>query len=170
MASTRLEAYQRDFQQVSGFVSGSDRNNTMISVAKQFALKATINCQNPPHSVFKWQKCQEIWQQAIARLETISADDPGYLDAQTLLAMYQSNLNNVEIRQQTEAEAIAALEEAQTKTEQLRSSLPEDSASINQNYIISQLQAIIHQLKKVQPVTTAYAQAQELLNSAQNKG
>lgn len=169
MAKTKLEAYQRDFQSISDFVVGGDRNNTMINVAKQFATQAVLNCQNPPHSLLKWQKCQEMWQQAIERLETISTDDPGYFDAQTLLSTYQTNLNNVEIRKQTEADAIAALEAAQSKTEQLRSFLSEDPASANHNYLIGQLQAIIYQLKKVQPGTTAYSQAQELLSSAQNK-
>jgi hypothetical protein len=169
MAKTKLEAYQRDFQPISDFVVGGDRNNTMINVAKQFATQAMLSCQNPPHSLIKWQKCQEMWQQAIERLETISADDPGYFDAQTLLSTYQTNLNNVEISKQTEADAIAALEAAQTKTEQLRSSLSEDPASMNQDYLIGQLQTIIYELKKVQSGTTVYSQAQELLSSAQNK-
>ncbi|MCU0535932.1 MAG: hypothetical protein MUD14_18745 [Hydrococcus sp. Prado102] len=169
MAQNKLEAYQRDFQPISDLVVGGERNNTMIKVAKQFASKAVSSCQNPPHSLIKWQKCQEMWQLAIARLETISAEDPGYFDAQTLLATYQTNLNNIEIRKQTEAEAIDNLESAIAKTEQLRSFLFINPASADRDYLISQLQAIIRQLEKVQPGTTAYSQSQELLDSAQQK-
>ncbi|NJK49448.1 hypothetical protein HC931_15965 [Candidatus Gracilibacteria bacterium] len=169
MAKTKLENYQRDFQPISDLVVDGDRNNTIIKVANQFASQAVSSCQKPPHTVLEWQKCQEMWQQALARLETISADDPGYFDAQTLLATYQTNLNNIEIRKPTEAEAIENLESAIVKTEQLRSFLSRNPASVERDYIISQLQAIIRQLKKVQPGTTAYSQAQELLDSAQKK-
>jgi hypothetical protein len=169
MAQTKLKAYQRDFQPISDFVVSGDLNNTTIKVAKQFASQAVTNCQKPPHSVLEWQKCQEMWQLAISRLETISADDPGYFDAQTLLATYQTNLNNVEIRKQTEAEASDNLEEAIAKIEQLRSFLSRNPASAEQDYTISQLQAIIRQLEQVHPGTTAYSQAQELLSSAQQK-
>lgn len=169
MAQTKLEAYQRDFQPISAFVVGGERNNTIIKVAKQFASKAVSSCENPPYSVLEWQKCQEMWQLAIARLEKIAADDPGYLDAQTLLATYQTNLNKVEIRKQTEAEAIDDLEEAIAKIEQLRDFLSRNPASADRDYIISQLRTIIRQLEQVQPGTTAYSQAQELLDSAQQK-
>lgn len=169
MAKTKLAAYQRDFQPISDLASDDERNNTTINVAKQFATQAVLSCQNPPHSVLEWQKCQEMWQLAIVRLETISANDPGYFDAQTLLSTYQTNLNNVEIRKQTEADALSALKTAQAKTEQLRSSLSLEPTSSDRNYIISQVRAIIHQLEEVQPGTTAYSEAQELLSSAQNK-
>lgn len=59
------------------------------------------------------------------------------------------------------------LKSAQAKTEQLRRSLPEEPALANRNSIIGQLQAIIHQFKKVQSRKTAYTQGQKLPKLAQ---
>jgi flagellin-specific chaperone FliS len=169
MAGTKLDAYYRDFQQVSGLVAGSDRADTMINGARQFAAKAAEICQNPPHSAARWQQCYGLWQQAIDRRESISADDLGYLEAQTLLATYQTNLGNIEIRRQSEARSVEALEAARREIEQLKASMPKDGNSLDRNYVIAQLQKIINRLELVQPGTTAYSQAQELLASARQK-
>jgi hypothetical protein len=47
--------------------------------------------------------------------------------------------------------------------------MPKDVNSLDRNYVLGQLQKIINRLEQVQPGTTAYSQAQELLASARQK-
>jgi hypothetical protein len=150
MAATQLRAYERDFRQVSGFVAGNERTNTIIAVAQQFSNKAAQSCQNPPHASFKWQQCVDLWEQAIERLEQVPLADPGYIEAQTLLATYQTNLGEIKIRQALETDSVTAFEQAQTKIESLLGSLPKEENTVNRNQIISQLQNIINQLVTAQ--------------------
>jgi len=115
---------------------------------------------------------ENLWQQAITRLEQIPKDDlAGYAEAQKLLAEYDNNLGQVKIRRQAEADSVQALQQAQSQKQRLLASLPTDAASLeqNRNSIASQLQAIIDGLRTVQPGTTAYLEAQALLLFAQNK-
>lgn len=165
-AQIKLRAIERDFQQVSGLVFGSDRTNTMITAAQQFASGATQTCQNSPHTLSQWQACEKLWQEAIERLRTVKNDDPGYLQAQTLLVTYQSNLNRVEIYKQTESDAVNLLDQAETEINSLIADFPTNK---ERNLIASRLQAIINRLEKIQSGTTAYPKAQELLHSAQKK-
>ena len=104
-AQVKLKAYRRDFKQISGLVAGNHRANIIITVAQQFADKASQTCGNPPHRVNRWQQCANLWRQAISKLKAVSLNDPGYLEAQTLLAIYQTNLGEVEIKQQDESQS-----------------------------------------------------------------
>jgi hypothetical protein len=161
---TKLVAYQRDFQQVSGILTGGERTTTRIEAAKEFAKNASQICQNAPHAVAQWEQCEELWRQSIDYLKAVPLQDTGYLEAQKLLASYTTNLGNIQVRKRTEIESLRNFEEAQRKIEQLLA----DSGS-NPSYTISQLQGIINQLNKVQSGTTVYPEAQSLLKSAQNK-
>lgn len=125
--------------------------------------------QNPPHSAVRWQQIDNLWSQAIDRLEEIPTGNPSYGEAQKLLATYQTNLGIVQTRRQVEQESLEALEQANSQIEDLLASLPTDAASLNRNHTISQIQSIINELERVQKGTTAYSRAEELLRSAKNK-
>ena len=171
-AQAKLENYQRDFKEVAGLAAGNERISTLIAAARQFSWQAAKAGQNPPHTVVQWQQVENLWQQAITRLEQIPKDDlAGYAEAQKLLAEYNNNLGQVKIRRQAEADSIQALQQAQSQKQRLLASLPTDAASLeqNRNSIASQLQGIIDELRTVQPGTTAYLEAQALLLFAQNK-
>lgn len=171
-ARAKLENYQRDFKEVAGLAAGNERISTLIAAARQFSWQAAKSGQNPPHTVVQWQQVENLWEQAITRLEQIPKDDlAGYAEAQKLLAEYNNNLGQVKIRRQAEADAIQALQQAQSQKQRLLASLPSDAASLeqNRNSIASQLQGIIDELRTVQPGTTAYLEAQALLLFAQNK-
>jgi adenine-specific DNA methylase len=113
---------------------------------------------------------EKLWKEAIARLEDVPKDDlAGYAEAQKLLAEYKTNLGQVQIRRQAEAESVETLEQAQRQIERLLAYTPTDAKSLDRNGTMSQLQSIINQLEKVQNGTTAYLKAQELRLSAQNK-
>ncbi len=147
----------------------SARTDTSITAAKQFAFAAAKAGQNSPHSAVRWQQIESLWSQAIDRLEAIPTGNSGYLEAQKLLATYQTNLSTVQARRQVEQESVQALEQANGQIEALVASIPADAKSLDRNRTISHIQSIINQLEKVQNGTTTYVKAQELLLSAKNK-
>lgn len=165
-AQTKIAAYQRDFRQISTLASQNERTGTLMDAARQFAMTAAIKGQNPPHTTAEWQEVEKFWEQAIDRLEKISLEESGYLEAQKLLATYQSNLGIVRIRRQVEESSVAALTEAKREIEYL---LANTSVRSDRNQMISKIQSIIYELQKVQTGTTVYQEAQELLKSAQKK-
>jgi hypothetical protein len=169
-AQAKLDNYQRDFKEVVGLAAGNERVSTLIEGARQFSWQAAKAGQNPPHTVVEWQQVQDLWQQAIDRLEQISKEDlAGYAEAQKLLAEYNKNLGQVKIRRQAEQNSVNALESAQRQIQNLLYFTPTKANSIDRNRTISQLRGIIDELEKVQNGTTAYLKAQELLLSAKNK-
>ena len=164
-AKTKLTAYRRDFQEVSGFVAGNYRTNTVIAVAQQFASKAISSCENPPHSVNRWQQCADLWQDAIAGIKRVPLEDPGYIDAQSLLATYKTNLGEVKIRKEEEAESVKAFDSAQSQMV----NLPKQVNNSNRESTARQIKQIIVKLSKVQLGTTVHSEAKELIVSATNK-
>ena len=165
MAQTKLKAYNRDFKEVSGLVAGNYRTNTIIAAAQQFSSKAISSCENPPYPVNRWQQCVFLWQDAINGLERVPLEDPGYIPAQSLLATYKVNLGEVTIRQQAEADSVKAFDSAQSQIV----NLPKQVNSNNRETVAREILQIIIQLKKIQPETTVYEEAQELIVFAEKK-
>ncbi|MGF1488806.1 MAG: hypothetical protein ACFBSE_17100 [Prochloraceae cyanobacterium] len=163
--STKLRAYERDFEKVVGYLAGNNRTSTLIKSAQQFAIAATDLGEEPPLKYYEWQQKEQLWFEAIALLERVDLSDPNYVKAQTLLAEYKTELAKVRIEKQKEKESIAALEEAQDRIERLLANNKYD----NRERIISQLQGIIDRLETVQPGTTAYPKARQLLTSAEQR-
>ncbi len=169
-AKAKLDNYQRDFKEVVGLAAGNEQVSTLIEGARQFSWQAAKAGQNPPHTVVEWQQIENLWQEAISRLERVSQQDlAGYAEAQKLLAEYNKNLGQVKIRQQAEGDSVSALQQAESKIEGLLAATPTRANSLDRNRTISELQGIINDLDKVQNGTTSYLKAQELLLSAQNK-
>jgi hypothetical protein len=165
-AQTKIAAYQRDFGQISSLATENERTGTLMDAARQFAMAAAVKGQNPPHSTAEWQEVEKLWEQAIDRLEKISLEESGYLEAQKLLITYQGNLGIVKIRRQAEETSVAALTTAKREIESL---LASNFGGRDRNQMISQIQSIIYELQKVQTGTTVYQEAQELMQSAQKK-
>lgn len=167
---SRFEQMQAQvLEKKQNLVVENEKNNTLIQAAKQFSWQAAKASQNPPHSAAKWQEIENLWQQAIRRLEEIPVGNPGYAEAQKLMATYQANVGSVQTRRQLEQESFQALEGAQNQIESLLAQTPTDVNYFDRNRTISSLQGIINELEKVQKGTTSYQKAQELLLSAKNK-
>lgn len=166
----QLDAYNREFQEVVGLAAGNERISALITAARQFSWQAAKAGQNPPHTVSEWRQIEHLWEEAIERLKDVPTNDvAGYTEAQQLLAIYETNLGQVKVRRQAEADAVEALSVAQREIENLLASIPDDPQTLDRNRVSSQLQSIINELEKVQNGTTAYLKAQELLLSANNK-
>ncbi|AFY44620.1 hypothetical protein [Nostoc sp. PCC 7107] len=169
-AQNQLDGYKREFQEVVGLAAGNERVSTLITAAQQFSWQAAKAGQNPPHTVTEWEQIENLWSEAIHRLQQISSSDlVGYAQAQKLLATYETNLGQVKIRRKAEADAVQTLARAQQEIESLVASMPNDPKNLDRNRVISQLHSIINQLEKVEKGTTVYLKAQELLLSANNK-
>ncbi len=138
---------------------------TEIEAAQVFAKATGQASQNPPHTSAKWEQTANLWQKAIARLEEISVEDSGYASAQKLLATYQTNLWTVQTHLQAEQEALETLKQVQTSSQDLVA----NASSSDSNQTTAKLQGMVSQLQTVSPGTTAYAEAQNLLQSAQEK-
>jgi len=163
MSQTKLQAYQRDFEQVSGQLAGGSRTSTLIEAAKNFAWTASTAAQNPPHSVETWQRIADLWQEAIARLTQVPVDDVGYDEAQRMLAEYQNNLGIIQEKQNQEQRSRTAL--AAAKEKNIR--LGEVVDTLDRNRYTSELQRILTDLEQVENGTTAYSEAQQMMTAVQ---
>lgn len=164
-AQTKLKAYRRDFKELSGLVAGNHRTNIVIAVAQQFSSKAVFTCENSPHSVSRWEQCKLLWKDAIKGLKEVPLEDPGYIDAQSLLATYKTNLAEVIISEKAEADSVKVFDSAQSQIV----NLPKKVDNSNRERAAKQILQIMIQLKKVQPGTTVYKEAQELIVFAEKK-
>ena len=135
-----------------------------IEAAKQYAFEAAKASQNPPHPADKWEQIAKQWQSAIDQLKNIEVKEAGYVEAQKLIAQYQTNLGIVQNRQKYESEAIQILAQANQEIQSLIASPPS-----NLQQYKSEIQGIINQIRTVKSGTTAYTRSQQLLISAQNK-
>jgi hypothetical protein len=167
-AQQKLTAYERDFKDTVGLAAGNERTNAIITAAKEFASRAAVASQNPPHSVAEWRGIESLWQQAMSRLSTITADDPvAYGIAQEKLAEYSDYLRQTELRREQEANSVRSFQQAQQSITRLQNYSFQSHAE--RGRVISQLQEIINQLEQVDDGTTVYLEAQANLLHARNK-
>jgi hypothetical protein len=160
----KLTAEQEEFNQLTGLSGEVQQTNNIILAAKEFGKNAALLTKNPPHPSSTWEQSQNLWREAIQRLETVSGEDSGYLEAQKLLATYKTNLGQIETRKKEEIESEKILEQVESQINELQTNSNQD-----QNQVKSKIQSIINQLEKVKSGTTSYDKAQELLTSARNK-
>ncbi|WP_019499412.1 hypothetical protein [Pseudanabaena sp. PCC 6802] len=169
-ARQKLTAYQRNFKETVGLAAGNEKVIALITAARQFSRQAAEAGQNPPHTETRWREIEQLWQESISQLERIPQQDiDGYTEARRLMAEHQRSLAEVRERREAEARSVRALEHAQNKIEYLLASTPVNPQASDRNRIISQLQAIINELDKVQNGTTVYLKAQDLKLKAEAK-
>ena len=159
------QAYIRDLGQVSDSIAGNNRTNKIIAVAEQFDNQADNSCPNSAHSTSRWQQCANLLIKAIALLEKVPLEDPGYLESQTLLATYEAKLGEILIRQQEESSSQQAYESAQN----MITNLPKSVDKYNRDRTAREILMIINKLEKVKPQTTVYQEAQTLMRFAEKK-
>lgn len=163
MAQTKLDAYSRDFAQVSGLLAGDSRSNSLIEAAKGFAYNASLEAQNPPHTADDWRRIVDLWREAIARLERIPIEDVGYAEAQKMLVEYTTKLGVIERNLAAEERSQRAWESAEAKQIQLLGRADTMSPSA----YASAAQSIISDLNRIEPNTTKYDLAQTWLKNIQ---
>lgn len=134
-----------------------------VVASLQQANSAAQKSQNPPHPLATWREIQQLWQGAIAGLETIPSDSPIYLLAQQKRSEYQRNLAGINQRIRTEqrsqdhiAAARSAAEAAQIRETNAKSVDGWQSA-------YGTWQVVVSTLNTVSRGTMAYAEAEQLL-------
>lgn len=167
MAGKKLQAAKRDFQEVGGVATGSQLTDNLIEAAKEFGMSAAVASQNPPHSAEKWEQIADLWQESIQRLEQVSFDNPGYLDAQNKLAQYKTNLGTAQLRQKIEQQSAEALKEAKSAIADWQNLALSESPE--RGNLVGQLREIINKLESVKTGTTTYSESQKLLQFAKKK-
>lgn len=86
--------------EVSKADSGEPEQKSAFEMARTYAWQAALKAQNPPHSATHWAQTAELWQQAIGQLEQVPEGGENYAIAQSKKATYQSNLRQIQARQQ----------------------------------------------------------------------
>ncbi|WP_449416653.1 hypothetical protein [Phormidium nigroviride] len=167
MAGKKLQAAKRDFQEVGGVATGSQLTDNLIEAAKEFGMSAAVASQNPPHSAEKWEQIADLWQESIQRLEQVSSDNPGYLDAQNKLAQYKTNLGTAQLRLKIEQQSAEALNEAKSAIADWQNLALSESP--DRGNLVGKLREIINKLENIKPGTTTYLEAQKLLQFAKKK-
>jgi hypothetical protein len=137
-----------------------------LTQRSNYASTASQASKNAPHSASEWSEIAQLWEQGISQLKQVPVEDPGYVEAQKFQAQYQRNLGIVRTQLEAEQTSSEALARAKAKLETLLASTSDGSAE-HQNAVIGQVWGIINQLQTVKSGTTAYPEAQQLLQSAQ---
>lgn len=165
--SITIDQAATEFEQKTGEMAETISGNTLISAAKIHAMKAAQSSQNPPHSAEHWRTIQESWQTAINELNQIPASNSEYLAAQKLLAEYQGNLGIIKARITMEESSVEALKRAKDLIPYLQNTANNNRDNLGE--ISRQMQEIINYLEEVKPGTTAYNEAQKILQQARQK-
>lgn len=167
MADIKISPIVTEFEQLTDNMADTMSGNTLIDSAKIHGMKAAQLAQNAPHSLEKWQTIEASWQTAIRELEQIPKTNSEYLAAQKLLAQYQANLGDIRTRMAMEEASMRALQQAKNLIPNLQRMATNSQDNLGE--IGSQMQEIINYLEQVKPGTTAYNEAQKILEQARQK-
>ncbi|MFG6103494.1 hypothetical protein U2F10_14645 [Leptothoe sp. EHU-05/26/07-4] len=163
LANTRLTAYKRDYEAISGQTAVLSKSNALLAAAQQFADAASSEGKNPPHSTEKWDRIATLWEAALAELENIQSDEPDYVKAQALKAQYTINLGEVRELQNYQQKAVKLVQSAEKDINKLI----ELSAQQSPERTIAAVNQVISNLEKVPSGTTVSKDAQVLIQQAQ---
>jgi multidrug resistance efflux pump len=111
----------------------------------------------------EWQAIADTWQDAIDLLEQVPLEDPGFDEAQRMLAEYKSNLRTIEIRLADEQASTEAWQAAQDHYTRLWGS----SQQLSSAQYAEELQLIVNDLQRVKEGSSPFEDAQTLLASVQ---
>jgi hypothetical protein len=139
----------------------------IAALAMNQAYKAATIIKTPPIPLATWQQSKQLWTGSIASLGKIPTSSQIYPLAHQKLTDYQTRLLDINLRIEAEANADQKLKSAEdgikaaTQSQSVARSLPE------WREVKTQWDNINTQLMSIPATTTAYAQAQQLLKSAQ---
>lgn len=129
------------------------------------ASDAAQMSQNPPFPAEKWAEIASQWEAAIAGLNSIQPQDFYHPFAQSKIGDYQRNLDAINQRLAMEENAVEtlALAQEEAKVAQVQQGVAQSLDSWEQAYL--SWSEAIQKLQAVPAGTTAYDEAQELIES-----
>ncbi|MBV6626141.1 MAG: hypothetical protein KI793_24930 [Rivularia sp. (in: Bacteria)] len=163
-ARTVIAAIKPEVGKIIANSGKSGASGNLIEAAKVFAIQASQLSQNPPHPTYKWEQIEKLWIQSIKRLQNIQVSNPNYLEAQKLLAKYQSNQAIIQTRLQAERESQKILNQAEAQIENFIANPPSEP-----NRYKAKLRTILSKLNSIQSGTTSHARAKQLISSIQKQ-
>lgn len=166
LALKKIPGYSPRYQEAETLATNlSRKSETINKVVKAFgaASLATKKSQTPANSLEELKARQKLWRQAIAPLETISANNELYGLVQPRLGIYRAKLRTVNQQLQLEDKwlkkitAAKNVANAATKQETTAKTLSELQK------VQSTWQVAINALSIIPKTSSAYSQAQQLL-------
>ncbi len=138
--------------------------NKMVK-ALEIGAKAASIAKNPPFPVSKWEKIQQLWQEAIALLAQLPSDSELHSFGQIKIQEYQRNLAAINQRLKAERQATASLKAAKqaVKIAQVRQN---NARSLSDWQLVhATWKTAAHRLEEIPSRTTSHEEAQQLLES-----
>ena len=135
--------------------------------ALKMAARASYKSQNPPHPASKWIEIQNLWREAIAQLEQLPQDSSFQPLAQAKVKDYKLKLEEIKQRLVQERKALQTLEASKDAAliAQARQGVAQEPT--HWQLVYSTWQTALNSLERIPQGTTAYAEAQKLLESYQ---
>ncbi|NJN60853.1 MAG: hypothetical protein HC795_04355 [Coleofasciculaceae cyanobacterium RL_1_1] len=164
LARQQAGTADRDLASTANSVAGDARTSNLVDAAKAFAMQAATLSQNSPHPAARWREIESLWNEATTKLRDVQPDEPGYAEAQTKLAEYQSNISATRIRLAAEENATRSFDQAKALIPQWQSIIARDSSDPQ---LVSLLQKILNELNQIESGTTPYEEAQTLRQQAE---
>jgi len=151
-AQQKLQVYQSQSETVANMVE-----------ALKTAARAGYESQNPPHPESKWREIQNLWRDAIAKLEQLPTDSHLQPLAQAKITAYKTNLEEINQRLLKERKAQEHLKAAQeaARMAEVRQGIAQELS--DWQLVYATWQASMQRLKQIPQGTTPYEEAQELL-------
>ncbi|NES24206.1 MAG: hypothetical protein F6K41_36165 [Symploca sp. SIO3E6] len=135
--------------------------------ALKMAARASYKSQNPPHDAPKWIEIQNLWREAIARLEQLPKTSKLQPLAQAKIKSYKLNLEQIKQRLVQERKALQTL---QASKDAALIAQARQGVAQNVNHwqlVYSTWQTALNSLQRIPQGTTAYTEAQKLSDSYQ---
>lgn len=151
-AQQKLQIYQSHSETVADMVE-----------ALKTAARAGYESQNPPHPESKWREVQNLWRDAIAKLEQLPTDSNLQPLAKAKIKAYKTNLEEINqrlLKERKAQEHIKAAQEA-ARMAQARQGIAQSLS--DWQLVYATWQASMQRLKQIPQGTTPYEEAQELL-------
>jgi hypothetical protein len=134
-----------------------------VVAAVQKANVAAEKSQNSPYPVTTWREVQQLWQEAIALLETIPSDSSVYLLSQRKRSEYEANLTAINHRIRVELEAQERIDAARKVANVAEAREAAATSVVTWRSARDTWQVVVNALKNIPQGTMAYAEAQQLL-------
>jgi hypothetical protein len=164
LARQKADNADRDLASTTNSVASDARTSNLVDAAKAFAMQAATLSQNAPHPAARWREIESLWTEATTKLKSVQPDEPGYAEAQTKLAEYQSNISATRIRLAAEESATRSFEQANALIPRWQRIVARDPGDPQ---LVSLLQQILIELKAIENGTTPYKEAQTLREQAE---
>jgi hypothetical protein len=149
-------------QKLQVYRSQSETVADMVEALKT-AARAGYESQNPPHPEAKWREVQNLWRDAIAKLEQLPTDSNLQPLAKAKIKAYKTNLEEINQRLLKERKAQEHLKAAQeaARMAEVRQGIAQSLS--DWQLVYATWQASMRRLKQIPQGTTPYEEAQELL-------